>query len=309
MDARRLPWQDLQFFLATAQGGSLAAAAAALTVSSATVHRRVAALERRLGARLFVRSPRGYALTAAGGELLAHAQAVDAEILAAERRLGGRDEELSGRLRVSTVDDLAIGRLGGVLRDFTARHPRVCIELSVASGRADLAQRQADVALRPGSRPSEGDVIARRVCAVGVALYASRVYVERHGLPEPKRLAGHRVVRADPAQAFLPMERYLDRHAPAATVALRSDSMLARLAAVRDGIGIGLLPCFAADADGALLRIGQVVADASAELWIVIHADLRRNARVRSFADFAHQALGAQRSAFEGTRPLALEVN
>ncbi len=301
MDGRRLPWEDLQFFLATARGGSLAAAASTLSVSSATVHRRLAALERHLGVGLFVRSPRGYALTVAGHELLAHVRAADIELLAAERRLGGRDQQLEGEIRLSTVDDLAVSVLGGVLRDFRSAHPLIRFDVSVDSGPADLAQRHADVAIRLGSRPRDGDLIARRICTVAIAMYAGARYIEHHGRPRgPSAWSDHAIVRGDEARAALSMERYISQFTADSAAVVRSDSMLARWAAVRDGIGIGLLPCFIADDTAGLVRIGQIVPEASAELWILVHADLRRNARMRSFVEFAHHALAAMQSRFEG---------
>jgi DNA-binding transcriptional LysR family regulator len=83
-------------------------------------------------------------------------------------------------------------------------------------------------------------------------------------------------VRADEARARLPMERFVDRYAASASTVFRSNSMLARLAAVRDALGIGMLPCFTADAEPEPVRIGDVRPEASAELWIVVHAELAR---------------------------------
>ncbi|MDH5538514.1 MAG: LysR family transcriptional regulator, partial [Rhizobacter sp.] len=282
MAERSIPWQDLQIFLATAQLGTLAAAAEALDVSAATVHRRLAHLEQSLGARLFVRSNRGYLLTDSGQDLRAHALAVDGEVRAAERLIGGRDQAMSGLVRLSTVDDLFVGVLGALVRDYLRMQPRVRIDVAIDAERADLAQHEADVAIRTGAPPAEGDVIARRVCGVGVALYASRGYLQRHGAVSGlDALGAHRFVRADKARSKLPMERFLERHVSPTGTELRSNSMLARQCAVREGLG--MLPCFSADVDPALVRIGAPRPEASAALWEIVHADLRRNARVRSF--------------------------
>ena len=269
------------------------------------MHRRLAQLERSLLTNLFVRSPRGYALTAAGQELLAHVQAMDKEVLAAERRVGGRELKLEGRVHLSTVDDLAFCLLGPILRDFTRQHEAICVDMSIDSDFTNLARREADVAIRPGTQPVEGDLIGRRVGVVGVALYASQAYLKdragsRPSLASLGSLRGHRIVRADDARSSLAMEQIIDRHAPASSTVFRSNSMLARLGAVRDGLGIGFLPCFAADAENHLVRLGDVHVQASAELWILVHADLRRNARVRAFVEHVHQALDAQRARLAG---------
>lgn len=279
-------------FLAAARAGTLSAAARALDSSPATVLRRLRVLERDLKAALFVRSPRGYALTPAGTELLLHVQAMESEVFAAERRLAGRDQKLSGPIRVATLDDLVQTVLGPVLAGFLLRHPSVEMDLVIDSELTNLTRRSADVAIRAGGQPTSEDVIARSVCRIGVALYASREYLRRQPRrPSLEQLAGHRIVRADEARARLPMEKLIERHASGATLAFRSNSMLARCSAVRDGMGVGFLPCFVADAERELVRLGGVVPEASATLWILVHPDLRRNARVRAFVEHTHAEL------------------
>lgn len=297
----RLPWQDLQFFLATAQHGTLAAAAEQLDVSSATVHRRLATLEKRLGTRLFVRSPRGYNLTEAGNDLLVHVESIDAEALSAERLIGGRDDTLRGEVRVTTVDDLYLTVLSPIFRDFSRKHDEVCIDVSLGAGHLNLARRQADVAIRPGAQPDHGDVVAKRICRIGVTLYASDQYLQQNGSVELDALHGHHLVRGSPVMANLPMERFIDRYADRGKVTLRSDSMLTRYAAVRDGHGLGMPPCFMGDRDDKLVRICPPPSGAESSLWIIVHADLRRNARVRAFVEYCQQRLVQQREVFEGT--------
>lgn len=301
MDERQLPWDGLQVFLAAARGGSLARAADTLGLSAATVHRRLAQLERGYETRLFTRSTRGLELTESGQDLLRHASVIESEMFAAARSVSGRDARVSGRVRVATVDDLAVTVLMPILRDFSSRHPDIEIELAVGSDLTDLERRQADVAIRTGSRPADGDLVARRICGVAVALYGSREWVA--GLREPPTLTtvgSYPLVRADAARSALAMERLLDRQVPAPAAVLRSDSMLARLAAVRDGVGLGLLPCFAADAEPRLQRLGPVQTEASAALWTLVHADLRRNQRVHKFVRHLQSALGELAPRFEG---------
>lgn len=292
MDAKPVPWDELQTFLAAARAGTLSAAGEALDLSAATVLRRLRVLERKLNATLFSRSPRGYTLTPAGHELLEHVTQMESQVLAAQRRLGGRDQRLTGTIRVATLDDLVQTVLGPVIAGFTQRHPAVCLDLQIDTEFTNLERRLADVAIRAGSQPTRENLIARRVGEIGIALYASRDYLRRcRTRPSLAQLAGHRLVRADEARGRLPMERLLDRTAADAPVVLRSNSMMTRFTAVRDGIGIGLLPCFIADVEAGLVRLGDVVPEASGALWILVHPDLRRNARVRAFVEHAHQHL------------------
>lgn len=301
MDEKPLAWEELQIFLAAARAGTLSGAARLLDTSAATVLRRLRVLEASVNTNLFARSPRGYALTPAGEELLEHVQAMEAQVLAAERRLGGRDQRLSGTIRVATVDDVVQAVLGPILAGFSQRHPALCLDLLIESEYTDLARRTADVAIRAGVQPQAGDVIAKRVCTIGVALYASRDYLRRHGSrPSLETLSAHRIVRADEARSRIPMEKLLDRHVDRAATALRSNSMLARVAAVRDGVGVGMLPCFVADTERELVRLGDVLPEASAALWILVHPDLRRNARVRAFVDYTFAELSRQEERIGG---------
>jgi len=68
-------WDDMRFFLAIARERSLSAAARALRVDHATVGRRLISLERRLSAKLFNRTPEGFAITSAGQAILNNAEA------------------------------------------------------------------------------------------------------------------------------------------------------------------------------------------------------------------------------------------
>ncbi len=301
MDEKPLAWEELQTFLAAARAGTLSGAAKLLDTSAATVLRRLRVLETSMTTSLFARSPRGYALTSAGADLFEHVQAMEAQVLAAQRRLGGRDQRLSGTIRVATVDDVVQAVLAPILAGFSQRHPALSMDLLVDSEYTDLARRTADVAIRAGLQPQAGDVIAKRVCTIGVALYASREYLRRQPMrPSLETLSSDRIVRGDEARGHIPMEKLVDRHVDGAAIALRSNSMLARAAAVRDGLGIGMLPCFVADTERELVRLGDVLSDASAALWILVYPDMRRNARVRAFVDYTYSELLRQQDRIAG---------
>jgi DNA-binding transcriptional LysR family regulator len=306
MDARpqdsqdSVDWADLELFLAVARGGSLAAAASTLRVDASTVHRRIARLEEALRSRLFARSPRGYALTNAGHELLPYATAMDEQAAAARRKLAARDEALTGTVRVSAIDDFA-AILSPIIASFRAKHPGVTVVADMRSAFADLARQQADVAVRASMRAPEGDLVAKHVAKLTVAFYASRAYLARHGRPERvEDLRDHAIVRGEAGAPVMPGERTLDGHSSAERVAFRSQSIIARLAAIRDGVGIGMVGCFMGDREPSLVRLPFAVSDPNVNVWLLIHVDLRQNARVRAFSEHAYAALVVQRPLFEG---------
>jgi DNA-binding transcriptional LysR family regulator len=300
MNAQKLSWDDLEIFLATARGGGLSAAARALAINHATVSRRVARLEADLSVRLFDRGQRGYALTAAGEELLSHVESIEAEVHTIGRKVAGRDTRLEGTVRVTTVDDLAMCVMPALLAAFRKRHPAVTVALDVHTEFADLGKLQADVALRFGKPPRGGRIVRRRISAIASSFYASKDYLRRHPLPRvPADLAQHEIVRGSERMAALTMEKIVDRYADLARVAMRSNSMVARRAAIANGVGIGTLSAFVALDAPELVPLELELPDMTEHMWLVMHSEVRSNARVRAFADFAHAHLRSQRARFD----------
>src|SRR3954466_6276404 len=103
----RVDWDGVRYFRAVAAAGTLSAAARALRVEHTTVARRIEALEVELGARLFLRNPRGYVLTKVGEAVLESANAMNEQLDRAVRLAGGQDVEMQGIVRIATADALA----------------------------------------------------------------------------------------------------------------------------------------------------------------------------------------------------------
>ena len=304
MDARIADWDDLRFFLAVARGGGLSAAARVVGCEASTVQRRMQRFESSLGVRLFDRRARGYALTQAGEELLAATERLELELLSISRAMAGRDEQPSGSVRFTTVDAYTSFLLRPHLESFHARYPNIDLEVLVGPELRSLTRREADVALRPGASPAEQGVIARRVCTAAVAVYASREYVAAHGQPAtPEGLAGHRLVTGNAALAHVAFARVLRDRAPSARVVLQSDSVLVQLDGVRMGIGVAALPCYLADVEPTLQRLFEPEPELGIPMWLVIHSDLRRSARVRALVDHLYDALQQDLPLLEGRRP------
>jgi DNA-binding transcriptional LysR family regulator len=302
MIARPYEWSDLEIFLAMARRGTLSAAADALRVDASTVQRRVGKLEAAMRAKLFVRSPRGCALTEAGQDLYTHVLAMEEQAAGAWRKVVARDEQPTGTVRVATVDDWAIHVLPPIIATFRERHPNVTVHVDVRSTFVDLAKHEADVAIRLGAAP-QGDIVVRRVLSPTVGLFASRAYVKKHGRPKKlEDLADHTLVRADESFAGRPMERILERYGDPAKIALRANSFYARVAAIRAGIGVGFAPLFMAARDEPLVPLPLPFPEppGGADLLMLIHVDMRKNARVRAFVEHTFAALVAQRRIFEG---------
>ena len=143
-----IDWDDVRYFLAAARGGSVRAAAERLGVNHATVLRRIAQLEERLGTQMFEKLPSGYRLTAAGEEVLELAEQMEASSHQLETRVFGRDQSVRGLLRVTLPPFLATHLLMPDLADFARLHPDIEMEIVSTGEVANLTNREADVAIR-----------------------------------------------------------------------------------------------------------------------------------------------------------------
>jgi len=288
----RIAWDDLRTLLAVAEQGSLAGAARVLGVNPSTVFRRVKEFEDAHGLRLFDRLPGGYQLTPGGEELLAAAREMKAVVDELERRLAGQDLRPEGELRVTTTDTLLHLVLPDILRRFREAFPGIVLAVSGANTMANLAERDADVALRPTQHPPES-LVGRRLCAIAYGLY---------GAPGASRDGPW--VGPDDSLAASSVGRWMQAHVAPGRVALRTDSLLSLRQLARAGIGCAVLPCYVGDRTRGLVRLEpQPMPGLETSLWLLTHPDLRRSARVRRFTAFMADALLPLVPLLEGRAP------
>lgn len=296
MQAAAMEWDDLRYVLAVATAGSLAGAARKLKVNHTTVLRRIAAVEERMGLRLFERLSTGYVLTAGGEELIGAARSIDDTVTALERRLAGRDLRLSGTVRVTTTDTLMASVLPEILAEFRAQYPGIQIEIAVSNVMFNLTKRDADVAIRPAPNPPES-LIGRRVSRIAFGLYGAKGYLRRR---KDVALADHAWIGPDDSLANSSVARWMRTKVPDSEVVLRADSLLAMRQAADAGLGVAALPCYLGDIAPGLVCIRRPIAEMETALWVLTHEDLRRTARVRAFTEFAATALSRRKALLEG---------
>jgi DNA-binding transcriptional LysR family regulator len=273
-------WDDLRFLLAVVRTGSFSAASTEIGVSHTTVARRVAGLERHLGAKLLQRTPEGFTPTRAGESIMALCERIEGSMIEVERQAAGTDRAEAGLVRVTATETFATRFVIPAMQELRRRHPEIEIELIPDHRRLDLTRRQADVALR-NLKPREPSLKYRRLATFGLALYASREYWKRHPKPRPGNgLAGHDLVAWT---YMLPaaQSQFLGESTAGARIAFRSNSTSALVGAAAHGFGIGLLPCYLADDDPRLVRLWPEMAPQMQPLWVIHHEDLSRAARIR----------------------------
>ncbi|MCC5859081.1 MAG: LysR family transcriptional regulator [Ectothiorhodospiraceae bacterium] len=289
MNEQRLQWNDLEVVRAIAEAGSLSGAGRRLGLSHATVFRRLNAMERRLGVRLFERARTGYTPTAAGEELAAAGGRVEEQVLAAELRVIGRDLRLSGTIRVTTTDTLLVGLFSSIFRAFRRAHPEILLEVAVSNQLFNLSQRDADVALRPTAAPPEY-LLGRRGGTI-----AQAVYLSNNG-----DSGGEDWVGPDRHLGYPALEAWMAANGADTRCRYRVDTMLGMLAAARDGLGRAVLPCYLADPEPSLIRVGDPIPELATDLWLLTHPDLRRVGRIRAFISFVAEALKARQEILSG---------
>jgi len=291
-------WDDLRYFLATAREGSLTRAAQMLGVNHSTVSRRISAFEDKLGARLFDRSVSGFVVTQAGQEMMQTAMRIEKEITLLDRQMLSRDMTMTGRLRIATPAALIATFLMPHIASFSLKYPSVEIDIQSSDTLINLHNHEADIAIRSIKNPSES-LMGRRLTPVAKAIYASSSYLERHGCCARSIRDGiqHRWVQS---KSNNDVPAWVLKHFPSAQIGCRVNTLLARIQAVKHGIGIGELHCRFGDSDPELHRIYPFETVLDTDFWVLYHPDLRHTARVRAFTSHIAEAFNRERDLYAG---------
>lgn len=278
-------WDDARIFLALQREGTLRRAARVAGVDQATIGRRIATLEHTLGATLFLRSSTGYTLTPMGESVLRAAERMEQFAHDLVRQAQGTDGRLEGEVKVATTDSLAMEFVIPAIAALHVQHPAVRVRLNVSTQMANLARREADIAIR-NIKPENPDLVARQLARWPVGLYASEQYLELRGTPsEGEGLQGHDLVYYQPYLEGGRAPTIVGEPAQAGCIVATANSSLMLRAMIADGIGIGELPVPMAER-GGLVRLWPARERAGGfPVWLVTHQDLRHTARVRAFID------------------------
>lgn len=271
-----LQWEDVRYFLALARQGSLSGAARALAVEHSTVGRRVEALEKALGLRLFDRLPRGWQLTPEGEELVAQAERMEEESFAFERAAIGAGA-LRGTVHISAPPSLAHSFLVPRLALARDRWPGILLEVIGELREVNLSRREADLAVRSG-RPREPGLVVRSLGKIGMGLYAQQGYTARN--PEQWEFIG-----LDERLSHLAHYKWVESFVGKRRFVMRSNDQTALQGAARVGLGIAIMPHYLGRYDPALVEVATPTTAPPRDMWLVQHADVRRAPRVRAIAD------------------------
>lgn len=285
----------MQVFAAVARGSGFAAAARQLAMSPPAVTRAIAALEDRIGTRLFSRTTRSVSLTEAGHRYLVDVERILQELEDAEAAAQGLHASPRGLLTITAP--VMFGRLyiAPILLEFLDRHPDVTGRLLLLDRVTNLLEEGIDVALRI-SHLGDSSMAAIRVGSVRSVICASPGYLKRHGVPQhPSDLAGHRLIVAT---SSLGSQEWRfgkdDSLAVRINPALVCNSNAAVVEGVESGWAISRLLSYQVGPSIAAGRIRLVLESFErAPLPVhLVHLEGRRaSAKVRAFIDFAASRL------------------
>ena len=331
-------WDDVKIFLALAREGSVRSAGAKLSISHATVARRINALEKKIGVRLFDRLTNGLAITVAGEDMLQSALRMEEEMNSLERRILGQDSRLEGEVRVTMPDILATNLLMPDLVEFTRKYPDIDLAILPSYDVFDLSQREADVAIRcvPHHKLPPEYLVGHRLITYAKAIYASQKYLakfdEANASPADAR-RGTVDQRSQQAPSFyggvicdlngdsilarwigwsdfdsrsagfkvLRFPDWIEKTNYARIPVYHSlNSVLLQLEAVKQGMGITILPCFLGDREPNLVRLSDEIVEFRYSIWLLTHPDLRDTVRLRTFRQFISKAVEKYRDLLEG---------
>jgi DNA-binding transcriptional LysR family regulator len=289
-----MDWNDLRYFLAVARDGSTLAAARVLRVSQTTVARRIAALEEALGFPLFEKRQAGYALTPAGQDLLKRAEGVEAAASAFSEAASAQSRDVTGIVKITTEEVYAITILAPLLRELHETHAEIVIELDTSQQVRDLGAGEADISLRSTKNSTQlsAGLVGRQLCIDDWALYCSRDYASRHGVPKNRaQLRQHAFIGGGGGNLWIHYQNWLQTLGLESNVAMHHATSGGLLSGVRSGFGIAVLPCIVGDSDPDLVQCLPPRGEHGRVLWLFTHERVRHTPRVRAVIDFLYERL------------------
>ncbi|MGE4451198.1 LysR family transcriptional regulator [Castellaniella sp.] len=273
-----MDWENLRYFAALANTGSLSGAARLIGVEHATVARRVARLERETGLKLVDRRGRRFLLTAEGGKMAAIARTMQEQAGAVERLKAGRSSALSAEVVISAPPAYAAARLAGPLAGLRERHPGIRVRVIGEKRQASLDRREADLAIRL-SRPTVGDLTVFKIGEARFRLYASPAYLAATPAGAWAFVAYDEAMDAAPQQASL-LAQLAGR-----AIGLRASTLEMQAAFILAGGGVGMLPDFAAEGLDGLAEADPAAPPLVREIWLVVHTDMKHAPAIRAVMD------------------------
>lgn len=274
-------WDDLRFFLAVAENGSVTAASEKLRVNQSTVSRRINSFEQELNVRLFERLSSGYVLTIEGEELQHRAQRIEEETQTIDRHIMGKNIELSGPIRVTASLAVVKYLLIPIFKKFYKLHPGIEVRLDLSNNLYNLTQREADVAIRITKDALPENLIGRELGVMKLGVYGEKNYIESY--LKSKRKNPLQWIGEDNSYS---RPNWLPENIEPIQLVMRTNEVVLSVDLLKQGMGVGRLPDFIGTKEKDLKQLKFEQSLPEIPVWLLTHVDMRRVNRMSVFTSF-----------------------
>jgi DNA-binding transcriptional LysR family regulator len=289
-----MDWQSIKFdwnraraFLVTAEEGSLAAAARSLGMTQPTLGRQVAALEREIGVDLFTRRGRGLELTPNGIKLLEHVRLMGDAANQFSLSASGKSGDIEGDVSITATELLSAFMLSPMIKTLREMEPGIEIEINSTNEERDLNRREADIAIR-SFRPTQPELIAKRLCSLRGHLYAAKSYLQKLGNPRSiTELNRANFIDTEKPGRLMTLLNSQGFNLTKQNFPVISNSHIVQWELVKQGVAVSATVEEIGDNEPLVERV--CVSDLpliTMDLWLVTHNELRTNRRIRRVFDF-----------------------
>jgi len=279
-------WHILKSFALVGEHGSLSAAARVAGISQSTMSRHLSALERAVDARLVERKPSGIVLTSSGLAMFEHVRKMSDAASQLSYSMRSKQGAISGSVRITASEFVAAFVLPEILSSLRAAEPAIDFEVVASDATDNLLRRDADIAIRM-YRPTQLDLITRKVGDVKLAVFASNAYIERCGRPSRiEDLFDHDVIGYDRNQAILEGFQSAGIKIDREFFAFRCDTQFVCWQMVLAGYGIGFFPTRTGAKTSNVTKITDLGDTGTLPIWLTAHAELKSSQRLRRVYDF-----------------------
>lgn len=279
-------WTLIKSFATVGECGSLSAASRAIGTAQSTISRHISTLEQEVGTRLFERAASGVVLTPTGVELMRSAQAMADAAGQFSKTIKGNTDVYSGSVRITASKLIATYVLPDLLHALRQQERGIALEVVASDRSENLLRREADIAIRM-HRPTQPDIITRKLGQLYISAYASRSYLNQRGTPETMDdLLKHDFIGYDQSTLIIDGFHKFGMKVTREFFAFRSDDQAVCWQMVLAGYGIGFVPREIGLATPDVVELGFLSNVGSLPVWLATHAEVHTNPRIRRVYDF-----------------------
>ncbi len=281
----KFDWNRARAFLVTAEEGSLSAAARALGMTQPTLGRQVSALEKELGVVLFERVGLGLILTPSGLDLVEHVRAMGDAASRVSLTASGHSQSIEGNVCITCSEYYAVFILPSIIKKLRKSEPKITIEIIATNTTSDLRRREADIAIR-NFRPTQPELIAKKIKEVSARLYATPEYLKEIGDPKkPEDLSRADFISFDDINGLISGLNSLGLSINKQNFPLQTEHFITHWELVKQGLGIGIMPEELGELEPKVVQALSTLEPIGFPIWLTAHRELNTSRRIRMVFD------------------------